>query len=80
VIRGGRLIVKLANNQIPFSPGYYFFNLPHPLEQVLWSAINRLNAEVEEREEERGEVGCKHTASFDTRIKKFCKIDKWIIY
>lgn len=54
MIRGGRLIVKLANNQIPFSPGYYFFNLPHPLEQVLWSAINRLNAEVEERE--RGEV------------------------
>jgi len=37
---------------------------------------------VEEREEERerGEVGCKLTASFDTRIKKISEIDKWVIY
>jgi hypothetical protein len=54
------------------------------LEQVLWWAISRLNAEVEEREEKRREekrgVGCKLTASFDTRTKKVCEIDKWAIY
>jgi hypothetical protein len=35
---------------------------------------------VEEREEEREEVGCKFTASFDTRTKKVYEIDKWAIY
>ena len=51
------------------------------LEQVLWWAKSRLNAEMEEREEEsEGEVGCKLTASFDTRTKKLCEIDKWAMY
>jgi len=31
---------------------------------------------MEEREEEREKVGCKLAASFDTRIKIFCEIDK----
>ena len=33
-----------------------------------------------ERRVERGEAGCKLTACFDTRTKKFCEIDKWAIY
>jgi len=37
---------------------------PATSEQVLWWAISRLNDEVEEREE-REEVGCKFTPSFD---------------
>ena len=41
---------------------------------VRW-AISRLIDEVE-----REEVGCKLTANFDTRIKKYCAIDKWAMY
>jgi len=39
-----------------------------------------LNDEVEKREEEREGAGCKVTDSFDTRTKKVCEIDKWVIY
>ena len=30
--------------------------------------------------EEGGEVGCKLTASFDTRTKKIYEKDKWVMY
>lgn len=35
--------------------------------------MSRLNAEVEKKGKERGETGCKLTASFDTRIKNFIR-------
>ena len=33
-----------------------------------------------ERTGDRGEVGCKLTAGLDTRIKKLCESDKWVMY
>lgn len=41
-----------------------------PSEQVLWKDVRRLNGEVEQRRGERGEVGYKLIANFNTRIKK----------
>ena len=38
------------------------------------------NDEVEQRAEERDEAGWKLTADFDTKIKKLCERDKWVIY
>ena len=35
---------------------------------------------MKKRNEERDGVGCKLTASFDTRIKKICEMDKWAIF
>jgi hypothetical protein len=40
-----------------------------------------LNAEVEERREERrGEAGCKLIAGLDIRTKKLCERDEWVMY
>jgi hypothetical protein len=60
-----------------------YTTIHHPLEQVLWWAVSWLNADVEEREEkqgERGEAGCKITASLDTETKKLCERDKLTMY
>jgi hypothetical protein len=35
---------------------------------------------VEEREEERVKAGCKLTAGSDTKTKKICETDKWVMY
>jgi len=35
---------------------------------------------VEERGGERGELGCKLAASFNTRTEKAYEIDKWATY
>ena len=43
-------------------------------------AVSQLNNKVEERREEREEVGCKLTASFGTRTKKICERDMWAMY
>ena len=45
-----------------------------------YGRLSRLNDEVKKRNEERDGVGCKLTASFDTRIKKICEMDKWAIF
>jgi hypothetical protein len=33
-----------------------------------------------ERRGERGEADCKITAGLDTKIKKLCESDKWVMY
>ena len=72
---------KLSDNFTRFNNIYRFStinqcpNIQFALEQVLRWAINRLIDEVE-----REEVGCKLTSNFDTRIKKYCAVDKWAMY
>ena len=39
-----------------------------------------MNADIEERREERGEAGCKLTADLDTRTEKLYERDRWAMY
>jgi len=71
---------------LPHRPGFSFticgrpIGVVHTQSKYYIVGCKQLNAEVEEKEEERVKTGCKLTAGSDTKTKKVCETDKWSMY